>query len=827
MMPSQILFSRHGTATPPPSRSKQAGATILGTIAVLVFGLGALPTAALAVWPHDPNVSLPVCSASGEQQYPRIVSDDAGGGIIAWADQRSGNWDIFAQRVHASGSVQWTADGDSICVLSQDQGSPRLASDGAGGAIIVWEDNRSGNYDIYAQRVNASGVRMWAANGRALCTAALGQRYPQVAADGFGGVIIVWQDNRTAVDWDVYAQRVNASGNVLWTANGVAICTAVRDQQALQLISDGAGGAIVTWADYRSTTNWDIYARRVSAAGVPQWTANGVALCTAADDQTDPQIVSDGAVGAVVTWSDERSDYNISAQRVLANGVLDSHWPSNGGRVSRSGILPSLASDGAGGAIVIYLDGGVYAQHMLSCGVIDPAWPSDGCPLSTGIGVYLYPQTIPDGTGGAITTWWGARAGPTKPNIYAHHVLSSGVADPAWLANGRGVYTGGGDQQYPTITSDGASGAIVTCFGPRSGSDSDISAQRIERFGQLGNPEPVIASVRDVPHDQGGRAKLSWDASYLDAGGDPNLTAYDILRSVPTVVAKSALAAETREAMSLAGGRWNEANRYVVTQAAGATWYWEYLTSVDALHYVSGYSYLASTAYDSTGAGNPMTTFMVVGRNANRSTYWTSAPDSGYSVDNLPPGTPVFLASRHAADATRVRWRRNAEPDLAQYRLCRGTSAGFVPGAGNLVTAQADTGYVDSGASPFSWYKLAAVDSHGNESAVATLSPQQITGLPDGGVPAVTVLAWAVPNPFNPATTIGFSLSQPDRVRIAVFDAVGRRVRTLVDDDRPAGRYEVRWDGTTDGGRTLAAGVYFCRMCAETFSETRRMTLVK
>ena len=75
----------------------------------------------------------------------------------------------------------------------------------------------------------------------------------------------------------------------------VALCTAANDQGPPMIVSDGAGGAIVTWEDFRSGTNWDIYAQRVSAAGVPQWTANGVALCTAANTQGSPMIVSDGA----------------------------------------------------------------------------------------------------------------------------------------------------------------------------------------------------------------------------------------------------------------------------------------------------------------------------------------------------------------------------------------------------------------------------------------------------------------------------------------------------------------------------------------------------
>ncbi len=93
--------------------------------------------------------------------------------------------------------------------------------------------------------------------------------------------------------------------------------------------------------------------------------------------------------------------------------------------------------------------------------------------------------------------------------------------------------------------------------------------------------------------------------------------------------------------------------------------------------------------------------------------------------------------------------------------------------------------------------------------------------------PIAFALGQACPNPFNPATTIAFLLPQAVRVRLDIHDAAGRRVRTLADDERAAGRHEVRWDGRGDDGGVVASGVYFCRMEAGSFRETRRMTLVK
>lgn len=82
------------------------------------------------------------------------------------------------------------------------------------------------------------------------------------------------------------------------------------------------------------------------------------------------------------------------------------------------------------------------------------------------------------------------------------------------------------------------------------------------------------------------------------------------------------------------------------------------------------------------------------------------------------------------------------------------------------------------------------------------------------------------PNPFNPATTLRYRLPEESLVRIDVYNTLGQRVATLVDELAPAGYYTVRWDGTDQTGRKLAAGIYLCRMQAGQFTAVRRMTLL-
>jgi hypothetical protein len=99
------------------------------------------------------------------------------------------------------------------------------------------------------------------------------------------------------------------------------------------------------------------------------------------------------------------------------------------------------------------------------------------------------------------------------------------------------------------------------------------------------------------------------------------------------------------------------------------------------------------------------------------------------------------------------------------------------------------------------------------------------TGAEEGEVFA-NRLGHARPNPFNPVTTIDYSLASAGHTTIRVFDAAGRVVRTLVDSQVEAGPHTVTWDGTTDTGRRAASGVYFIRMEGDGVVSVARKTVL-
>ena len=104
-----------------------------------------------------------------------------------------------------------------------------------------------------------------------------------------------------------------------------------------------------------------------------------------------------------------------------------------------------------------------------------------------------------------------------------------------------------------------------------------------------------------------------------------------------------------------------------------------------------------------------------------------------------------------------------------------------------------------------------------------------VTGVEDdpGRHPAAVVLHQNYPNPFNPSTTIRFELPGRQRVRLSVYTVDGRLVKTLIDRTMAPGRYSETWMGRDDGDRSVASGVYLCRLEAGHRIETRKIVLLR
>lgn len=487
---------------------------------------------AYAQWSPNPSLNNAICNYTSHQMDVQLVSDGSGGAIVVWRDGRniSTAMDIYAQHISSTGALLWNVDGIPVCNAVSDQYAPRLVSDAAGGAIIAWYDNRAGNYDIYAQRINASGVVQWTTDGVAICTATGNQNAHQLLADGSGGAFIVWCDGRTSgPNADIYGQRINASGVVQWTANGSVICNAASLQNIPQLTTDGGTGFFVTWEDWRNFGQADIYAQKVSSNGFYVWSYLGVVICSEPNfaAQYNTKIVADGAGNAIICWQDKRSSSadDIYAQKINTNGVVQ--WANNGVLICNAAglqINEQMISDGASGAIICWEDRragqDIYAQRINSSGAVQ--WTANGIAVCNNAANQLEAQIVAASGGSAIICWTDFRNAPGG-DIYAQKISNTGSA--FWTANGVAVSNAGNDQAAPAMIPDGNDNAIIAWRDLRTANDYDIYASRLLSNGTL----PInLLEFKCIEASE--TVELQWKTS-----NEINNAGFDIERSADAV----------------------------------------------------------------------------------------------------------------------------------------------------------------------------------------------------------------------------------------------------------------------------------------------------
>lgn len=371
---------------------------------------------------------------------------DAGGVIVAWTKKQINSpattppfsyAQVFAQRFNLTGTKQWGIEGIQVSTATGNRTSPEIIADGENGAFIAFTDHRNStvdalgkynNLDVYAQHVSSAGSRLWDATDKIISTEALNQMVyinglvapkKSMVADSTGGFIIVYEGNQAtnSSNPNLYAQRVNRSGNLLFANGGVAVSgPSPNAKPYLQLSIDGARGAVASWAEFEdnagflhaqhitSTGNiaWGLYgihvnaagdqdlnrtrcamaadeagnyfftwhvtnnsgvptiikAQKINSAGILQWVAAGINVCTnPVAFPWAPDITRSGA-GAIITWKDERNlikaDWDIYAAKVGADGILvtvikkyntvaDGNW--NDPAIWEGNVLPPADAD--------------------------------------------------------------------------------------------------------------------------------------------------------------------------------------------------------------------------------------------------------------------------------------------------------------------------------------------------------------------------------------------------------------------------------------------------------------------------------------------------
>jgi phosphoribosylformylglycinamidine (FGAM) synthase PurS component len=432
-----------------------------------------------------------ITPAPGDRGSPAIAFDGEHF-LVVWEEDRI-DWDIYGTRVTPQGTVL-DPSGIPISTAADDQFMPALAFDGTN-FLVVWEDNGSDStdttYNIYGARVTPQGAVL-DPSGIAISTAEDVQLTPAVAWDGVS-FFTAWEDYRTGVS-DIYGARVTPQGEVLDSA-GIPISTATNAQLLPALAFDGTN-LLVTWADYRSVSSFDIYGARVTPQGEVLDSA-GFVISQAANDQDFPAAGFDGE-NFTVAWGDFRSgtDYDVYGTRITPRGeVLD---PAGFviSEATRDQYYPAMGFDGANFLLAWEDDRGgsaydIYSARVTPHGqVLDPA----GFLVSQTANDQNSPATCFDGEN-FLVVWEDDRGGDGRDIYGARVTPQGGVLDPA----GFPISQAAKDQLFPAVCFDN-SNFLVTWEDYRSDRAGDIYGARVTPQG--GVLDPAGFAISQAAHDQ-------------------------------------------------------------------------------------------------------------------------------------------------------------------------------------------------------------------------------------------------------------------------------------------------------------------------------------
>ncbi|MFN8587618.1 MAG: T9SS type A sorting domain-containing protein [Candidatus Eisenbacteria bacterium] len=441
--------------------------------ALLLFA----PAAVHAQWVTARSTNNIVCNADWNQNHLVTVSDGAGGFVSVWQDQRSGaRDDIYAQSFDANGFARWTANGVVVDATVGTLLDMKACPDDSGGVIVSWYRSGGPVSDrICAQRLDANGQRRWGAGGMRVSTAEMTQSLPRISRDEQGGAIVVWANWRSANIANVCGQRIDRDGNRLWSASGDSLVARGEVRSLTVTRRPGGGVFIGYWYTFGplGVVAVDNARTRVLSDTITtaSWLYSPPALHSATAGN-GAYLMMTGADNMNIRWFGANGDHWPASQRVVAAVYPQEQVKLVGGGPDGSALLAWRDSRPTGG--------GIFAQkirpdgtHQWGAGgrfiTADVTWNGGGHAIEA------------NDLNGAWIVW------SQNVDRVAQHVSSSG---DFWLPPAGSVFSDANSSNFTydeaTIVPGLQSTAIVVWATNQSaGTFNDIHAKRIFGDGSL------------------------------------------------------------------------------------------------------------------------------------------------------------------------------------------------------------------------------------------------------------------------------------------------------------------------------------------------------
>jgi hypothetical protein len=732
----------------------------------------------------DPE-GIPLCTEAGAQAEVAIDFGDSNY-FLVWTDTRDVNENIYGTRVATDGTVL-DAGGAAICT---DPASQRYASVSRNGAgwLVVWQDRRNTQLDIYASRVSADGAVL-DTGGIAIAATPSDETYPDLAYNGIE-CLVVWDVDNGATSRDIYGTRVDTAGTLLDSA-GVAIC----DHPAYQgypVASTYGSNYFVIWDDYRNVSTWDIYGARVDSAGDVIDTTS-LAICLDPSQQFGLAAAFDGS-NWLIAWHDSRNDHkDIFGIRVASGGTVVDASSFLVGTASVDQAEPAMAFDGYNYFIVWHewREGSLYDIRGMRVSpdgtVLDPA----GIAISAHSSDAMYPAVCFDGNN-YLVAWQDYRSGQT--DIYASRVTTGGtVLNPSGIP----VSTASDRQELPAIAFNGT--RYFVAWQDRRSGGFDLYGARMAPSGVVLDPSGILIS--DALRDQARPAAASDGQDFFVVWEDAR-NVYDdifgaridndgtVLDTLGIAVASASLAQENADVVF-------DGDRYAVVwqdKRAGGNY------NIHLARVTPDGAVLDPSSVLVSGAPGDQEAPSVAFNGRQYITIWQDPRGTaGLDIYGARVDTSGALSDPDGFEVSGAPHHQMA-PDICS------TPVGLV-----LMTYSSfisDPGY-GSYRIWANFFDVAAGVPGGEENAgFASLDP-------------------GFPNPFRDRATFRFLLKERAEVALRVYDVEGRLVATLAEGVKGPGVHYVTWEPGLYGGRAPAAGIYFVSLKAGAHLAGRKVLLLR
>ncbi len=414
------------------------------------------------------------------QWSPRVAAGHSGDFVVCWNDRRRGNWDVYAQIYNPQGEPV----GGNFRVNTDTGNSQQLLGDVAINSfnefIIVWSDNRDGDDDIYAQRFDLSGSRLgpeFKINDDPDSTA---QNMPTVAAHPDGGYWIAWADARSG-DYNIYCQRIARDGMRIGRNFRVNDDSASAHQRVSSIGMERHGNILIAWEDERNT-NCDIYGAIIDEQG-HQINSN----IRMNDDPIRTHnhyypSVAGGNSRFLVAWVDSRQGWDIYAQFLDDQGYpLGNNFLVNEGNVGAHQWYPYCAMDSTNRAVIVWMDNRA-GFFQIYARLYDPNCKPIGAEfnvIDTNEEGY-YPSVAMNVEGYWVVSWMDFRDGDV--NIYCQLFRPDG----SWIGENKRVNTDAAQvyQGFPACAIDNNRNIVIAWEDTRNGS-YDVYIQWLDSTGNL------------------------------------------------------------------------------------------------------------------------------------------------------------------------------------------------------------------------------------------------------------------------------------------------------------------------------------------------------